>query len=41
LANHKSQGIRFDTMRALMEFFRDEGMAITPGDLFVVTEESA
>lgn len=38
LANNKSKGIRYDTMGALLEFFRREGLEITAGDLFVVKE---
>jgi hypothetical protein len=36
LANNKSQGIRYDTMAALLEFFRGEGLEIGAGDLFTV-----
>ena len=38
LANNKSQGIRYDTISALLAFFRGEGMEISAGDLFVVRE---
>ncbi len=40
LANNKSQGIRYDTMSALLEFFRGEGLEIGAGDLFAVKAEA-
>jgi hypothetical protein len=36
LANNKSQGMRFDTMRVLLRFFNREGLKVGPGDLFAV-----
>lgn len=36
LANNKSQGIRYETMAALLGFFRGEGLEIEAGDLFTV-----
>jgi DNA-binding Xre family transcriptional regulator len=41
LANDKSQGIRFETMRSLMDFFQREGMEIEAGDLFLVSKQPA
>lgn len=38
LANNKSQGIRYDTMAALLQFFQGEGLEIQAGDLFTVKE---
>jgi DNA-binding Xre family transcriptional regulator len=36
MAYNKNQGIRLDTMKALLDFFNREGLQIGPGDLFTV-----
>lgn len=38
LARNENRGIRFDTMTALLDFFRGEGLDIEVGDLFAVEE---
>ena len=38
LANNTGQGVRYDTLEKLLAFFRQQGMAIEVGDLFLVEE---
>jgi DNA-binding Xre family transcriptional regulator len=38
LAKNTGQGVRFDTLGKLLNFFRKEGLEIEVGDLFVVTQ---
>lgn len=36
IANNKTRRVDMDTMAALLTFFANEGMPITPADLFIV-----
>lgn len=37
ITNNKSKRIDLETIDKLLAFFEGQGMAVTPGDLFVVT----